>query len=321
MRRRRPHTQRVRPFAPGYTLIELMVVVMIAILLMVVSLPVAKTVMESGRPREASRIVNTALFTAKARAASSGRLAGVEFVLEQAAAPGSYRSTQMYLCEVPALYMGDTTDARATVNGATLTFASGSAASLYSLLNSNSNYMFEIRFNHRGVWYPARATGPNSYAIDTTALPTPPIGANGAIFHIRRPPVRIGNPIELPKSTAIDMTASGIGIVSPLDTEFRSLTGSLQVMFAPAGDAYLWIGDGTPRGAPQGTIHLLVGLTTKVDATATTDPERSNLADGNALWVSIGRMSGVITTNENVPGGNLAAARQFATNREQQGGL
>jgi type II secretory pathway pseudopilin PulG len=311
MRSRRPHTQLVRPFAPGYTLIELMVVVMIAILLMVVSLPVAKTVMESGRPREASRIVNTTLYTAKSKAASTGRLAGVEFVLEQAAAPGSYRCTQMYMCEVPALYMGDTTDARATVNNTgAITFMNGCAGSLPSLLGSGQ--VFEIRFNHRGLWYRVARSG---YQIQNFgSQPAPPIGATGAIFQIRRAPVRVGNPVELPKSTAIDMTVSGIGLSG---TEFSSLTAStpLQIMFAPAGNAYF------PDGAPQGTIHLLVGLAAKVDATATTDPERSNLADGNALWVSVGRMSGVITTNENVPGSGLPAARQFATNREQQGGL
>lgn len=311
MRPRRPRSQVVRPFSPGYTLIELMIVVMIAILLMVVSLPVAKSVMENARPREASRIVNTTLFTAKARAASSGRLAGVEFVLEQAAAAGSYRCTQMYMCEVPAIYMGDTTDARATVNNTgVITFVNSCAASLPSLLGSSPQ--FEIRFNHRGLWYRVASS---SYQIQNfTTLPSPPIGANGAIFQIRRAPVRIGNPVELPKSTAIDMTASGIG-QSGMDFNTLTPTTPLQIMFAPAGNAYF------PDGAPQGTIHLLIGLANKVDGTATTDPERSNLADGNALWVSIGRTSGVITTNENVPGGNLTTARQFATNREQQGGL
>ena len=352
MRHRKPRLPLVRPFSPGYTLIELLIVVMIAILLMVVSLPVAKTVMDDARPREAARILNTGLFTAKARAASSGRLVGMEFVLQRmndpGAAQGAHQCTQMYMCEVPAMYMGDTTDARATVNGSAITFLNNCAGSLPSLLDPNTNNAFEIRFNHRGLWYSARYTG-SVYQINTLGLPLPSIGPNGSSFHIRRPPVRVGNPIELPKSTCIDMVYSGVG---PGGTEFGTADGNgpLRIMFAPAGNLHSMSMSAPPSGggssvnqatAAFGTVHFLVGKTGRINLAQEGstynfhDPEKSNLADGRSLWVSVSRNSGIITTNENNPDlQNLSdpsnatqratfftTSRKFATNREQKGGL
>ena len=69
MPKHRPHLNCGRQSSQGYTLIELLIVIMIAVLLMVITLPVAKTVMEDARPREASRIFNTTITTAKARTA------------------------------------------------------------------------------------------------------------------------------------------------------------------------------------------------------------------------------------------------------------
>lgn len=347
MRRRSPcsPSPRIRPCSPGYTIVELLIVVMIAVLLMVVSLPIAKTVMNDARPREAARILNTALFTAKAHAASSGRLAGMEFVLQRMndpmAAQGAYQCTQIYMCAEPALYMGDTVDARATVtNSGSISFTNNCAGSLPTLLAGNNT--FYIRFNHRGLWYEVNSS--SGYQIqNASSLPFPSIGPNGAVFQIRRLPVRSGNPIELPKSTAIDMVYSGVG---PGGTEFSTADG-LRIMFAPGGNLHSMTmttpsgsGASTVQTAPAyGTVHFLVGLTNKINLAQESgnynfnDPEKSNLADGNALWVSVGRNSGVITTNENNPSiiadpsdpmqraNYFTTARLFATSREQKGGL
>jgi hypothetical protein len=254
---------------------------------------------------------------------------------------GGTLCTQIYMCEVPALYMGDTTDARATVNNSgAISFVNNCAGSLPSLLDATN--MYEIRFNHRGVWYTVSGSG--NQIQNMAGLPAPAIGANGAIFQIRRPPVRVGNAIELPKSTTIDLTYSGIG---PGGTEFNNATG-VRIMFAPAGNLHSMSmatsngsGGSTISNSPAfGTVHFLVGVVSKInpvqDASSNWnyhDPEKSNVADGNALWVSVGRNSGIITTNENNPtmvsspgdptqrANFFTTCRQFATNREQKGGL
>jgi type II secretory pathway pseudopilin PulG len=332
----------------GYTLVELIVVVTIAILIMVVSLPVAKTVMEDARPREAGRIVNTAFFTAKARAASSGRLAGLELVLQRmndpSASQGAYQCTRLYMCEVPPIYMGDTTDARATISGTSLTFVNDCAASLPSLLDPIADNQFEIRFNHRGLWYMAKYNG-GGYQINLAGLPLPSIGPAGASFQIRRPPIRVGNPIELPQGTCIDMTYSGIG---PTGTEFANCS-ALRLMFAPAGNLHSITiaapdSSGSPTvttAAPYGTVHFLIGQTGKIfpmqegGAWNIANPDMSNIADARSLWVSVGRISGIITTNENNADRSaltdpsdssqrmnfIGNCRKFATKREQKGGL
>jgi prepilin-type N-terminal cleavage/methylation domain-containing protein len=316
----------------GYTLTELLIVIMIALLLMVVSLPTIKSVMEDARPREASRILNTTIFTAKARAAQTGNPAGIEFVYDPNTVMGAARCTQMYMCEMPAIYAGDIADARVVVtipsNGTpwTLDFQGG-ASSLPTLLDSTNQ--FWIRINHRGPWY--SVDGSSGYRIQPTT-PRPPISdTSGYSFQIRRPPVRVGNPVEMPKSTAIDMTYSGMG---PDGTDFNSTGTYLRVLFSPSGNVESYTLSGANPTAATGTLHFLIGLAAKMSPQANAfDMEQSNLVDANALWVSVGRATGVVTTNENnatQPTGNagtladreayLAICRQYATNREQKGG-
>jgi type II secretory pathway pseudopilin PulG len=380
----------------AYTLVELLIVIMIAILLMVVTLPVAKSVMEDARPREASRILNSLIVATKARAAQTDRFAGIEFVMQRMNDPmvttPVYQCTQLYMCEVPAMYAGDTTTAVATVD--LYQPPMNSTAPWYKLIfqdyvpsggapennhgtPATMNYLadvaplqnpgpggnedtFQIRFDHRGPWYDARrhTMNANEFQILLNGS-TYPISANSnsntnvyrySSFQVRRPPQRVGNAVELPRSTCIDMSYSGVG---QQGIEFGTAIG-LRVMFGPAGNvANVTMsepptGSGTANvvtsGPPLGTIHFLVGLVSKINlpTEANTDytinlydPEMSNLADGNALWVSVSRSSGVVTTNENnpplfstvmnpnMPASQLAyvsGARQFATAREQKGG-
>jgi prepilin-type N-terminal cleavage/methylation domain-containing protein len=321
---------------PGYTLVELLIVIMIAVMLMAITLPVAKTVMEDGRPREASRILNATLAAVKARAVQTNRLAGLDFVCERMNDPMAmtpvYQVTQLYMCEVPPMYAGDIINARVVVDTSTgtLNFGSG-AGSLYSLLDPNqTTKTFKIRINHRGPWYDCNTSDGTTYYIALAGMPYPPTGdANGYAYQILRPPVRIGNPIELPKATALDMTYSGVG---PKGTEFAN-ADALRLMFGPQGNVQEVIkrtaGGGITSGVPNGTLHFLIGQTGKItDASNYNNVELSNLADGNTFWVSIGHSSGLVTTSENLPdpsltdaGDYLKSCRQAAISREQKGGL
>lgn len=388
---RRLFTCRQREQRLAYTLVELLIVIMIALLLMVVSLPVLKSVMEDARPREASRILNTTIFTAKARAAATNRLVGIEFIMQAVGDPANntYQCTQMSMCEVPELYSGDTTTARATIDADS---ASGSQYRLYLQDNpitsdppptndstpataywltdqqrvkengmDNDGRMmgdediFEIRFDYRGPWYVGKRDASNNKQFYVTITGNLPVGATSSFgqnayrsapFQLRRPPIRVGNPVELPRSTSIDMTYSGVG---PLGVQFAN-SKALRIMFTPEGSVYTYTtyvkgtnGKVTPTDTyVTGTVHFLVGVVNKINPLKDgpmgpfnyNDPEKSNLADGNALWVSIGRSSGVVTTNENAPDPTLVSdpsdamqqaayfknCRQYATSREQKGG-
>ena len=106
----------------GYTLIELLVVVMIVLILIAATLPVAKRVMDSSRPREASRQLNAHLAMARAYAARNNRPFGLWMEYDPPVGwvdvPGNQtlrQVTRVYLAEVQPPYSGSTTSSRAII--------------------------------------------------------------------------------------------------------------------------------------------------------------------------------------------------------------
>jgi prepilin-type N-terminal cleavage/methylation domain-containing protein len=103
----------------AFTLVELLVVVVIAVILMAVTLPTVKYSLEEGKLREGARQFNAYFAMAKARATTTGRPAGVWLELERIGDPsvaiGLYQCSQVYLAEIPAPYCGDYQNARAFV--------------------------------------------------------------------------------------------------------------------------------------------------------------------------------------------------------------
>src|SRR5688572_14797171 len=109
----------------GYSMAELMIVLVIMVMLVAAALPVAKKVMDDSHVREASRQLNAYFAMAKARAIHTGRPCGIH--LEAPEILGISRVngltwpvrhvTQMHLAEVPAPYSGSYLDSRAGVTG------------------------------------------------------------------------------------------------------------------------------------------------------------------------------------------------------------
>src|SRR5688572_30500659 len=62
---------------PGYTLAELLIVILIMVMLVSITLPTVKRVLEDGNVREASRQFNAYIAMAKARALQTGRPCGI----------------------------------------------------------------------------------------------------------------------------------------------------------------------------------------------------------------------------------------------------
>ncbi|HUE74029.1 MAG TPA: prepilin-type N-terminal cleavage/methylation domain-containing protein [Pirellulaceae bacterium] len=342
---------------PAFTLVELMVVVVIAIILMAVTLPSVKYSLEEGKLREGARQFNAYFAVAKARATTTGRPAGVWLELEQIGDPNAalgsqlYQCSQLYLAEVPATYGGDTLDARCIVTGTAvpyaLNFQNNCAASLQNLVTVDGE-MFFIRFDYKGHYFRAQRNNANSYSIIDTARVPPTANTAGYAFQIFRQPARIGQPLELPQGIVIDPNYSG---ASPTGFQFEAAKRQILVMFSPAGGvasvAYTeqYSGNNNTVEIPgTSKIHFLVGKTEKMfrpwDTTASTLMDH-NISDGTNLWVTINRRNGSVGTVENVPSFNpqdynpqqnfpptnpqerqafLQMARQFATGGEVKGG-
>lgn len=323
----------------GYTLLELLIVVSIMIILIAIALPTAKYAMEESKLRESSRVLNAYFATAKTRAAATGRPVGVAFQVDSVlGSSNTYQVTQMYLAEVSAPYGGSTIGARARVESSGyLGFPDSSTdTSERSILNTliQQGEYFMIRFDYKGDWFQCLRDGTGfkcGNSISGNAYPPSAMGAMGYPFQILRAPRRVGQPVELTNGTCIDIAYCGSG---PSGYEFNgdptssgtnvyATTPSFVLMFNPSGSlAGYYMGTHSPYAA-SGTAHFLIGRVEKVGATG----GNSNLADPAALWVSVGRLTGSITSAENLPVlpltgmlmTDLQNCRQVATSREQMG--
>lgn len=177
-------------------------------------------------------------------------------------------------------------------------------------------------------------------------------------FTIYRKPQRNSiSPLQIPTGVCIDLRFSGIGTQgAELQTALPGATGVLseeypKIMFSPNGSVdALYVEDAAnstatdivaSRGLPTGNINLLVGRYDQVisvtDWLAAATPaskslgnlyvlappeDGSNLADPEAMWISINRITGhIATTNNAVVNGIdattsdaaiIASSRRFA---------
>ena len=189
-----------------------------------------------------------------------------------------------------------------------------------------------VQFNYKGPKYVATVSQPSpSKTITLTspsALPLPRVPSNTPIqlpFQITRQPVRAsGAPLELPPGTTIDLQWSGLGLSGQeMDGNAAGATQNIVIMFTPTGSIDRIYGF---NYTAPGMVHLLVGrvdqLTALQDNPA--DLTKSNLADPTVSWVSIGHLTGTVTTAENyviAPASTtVASAREIAKSKQTMGG-
>ena len=220
-----------------------------------------------------------------------------------------------------------------------------SNASLFTLIPQTApNNTFFIRFDHKGPLFPGIRIGNLFYV---TGGPTLPPYANGNLntnaatagyqYEIIRLPQRIGAPLALPRGTSVDLTYSGFGNSG---TDFYSSQNQVLVLFTPDGRVgnvtyQTWNATNSNyqlrSDDAAGTLHFLVGRPEKVGLPLA----QSNLVDNNALWVSVGRLTGSVTTTENAPNidfvfsnpataaeqqAYLTIAREYAITQDVKGG-
>lgn len=337
----------------GYTLTELLVVITLMVIVLAVSVPMAKYVMDGSHAREASRQLQAYFSMAQTRAVQTRKPCGVQFIVNEAlGSPGIYQATTCYLAQSPPNWSGTHLASRGIfrieppgrpefvllVTASDLESADANMDGRWDEDQSEMLFLrslldpfevFEVQFSHAGLWYEARMESGRFVMVDGSIVPLPVDFNNqqsgGHPFTIRRSPRRIGSPLELPPGTTLDLPYSGIGRTGQ---QFAAATRSLTVMFQPDGTSHEYYVNATRQHA-LGTMHLLVG---EVDKLASpiggdwNDPALSNIADTKAIWVSVGR-TGVVTTAENLPDRSsgiisdlIESGRSAATERWQMHG-
>lgn len=260
-------------------MIELLIVATLTLMLMAISVPTIKPMLQSQATSNAAQTVSTYLNRARTRAMTTGRPCGVQFQIW----PGTETqpaSLVLRQVEVPPLFSGYTEDATATValgvNTATVSFSENLP---FAATVQNPT---KIRFDHMGPFY--KYDGTNLIAPAGTLLPD----KTNVAFELQLPAKpTMTAPVGLPQGTIVDLFYSGTD-----DDYFRG--NDITIMFSPAGEVdYV---KGLTKN-PATPIYLLIGRWEKMDMLKLPE-EVSNYADGNNFWVTIHPMTGVISTTE-----------------------
>jgi prepilin-type N-terminal cleavage/methylation domain-containing protein len=296
----------------GMTLIELLVVISILVILIAVAIPVMRPALKDRKVREAARQINTHFAVAKAKAAQTGRPHGVWFVRD----PNNANAcAQLFIAETPTPFAGEILGPS---GGAQLSYdasANGNTPTGYGNIAvfSDSQNLVQvgeyIQFNYQGPKYlitsilqaaPKKvAFQPNTYSGQS--WPKLPLANAQVPFQVYRKPMKTNlPPLQLPAGTVIDLAYSGIGFSGFEMNNQVSGNSDFAIMFTPSGaiDSVPGLTFQTP-----GTLHMLVG---RVDQTPALEPaaSKSNLADGSTSWISVGHLTGTVTTSENVSNPN-----------------
>ncbi len=318
------HTSRRR----GLTLIELLVAVGLIMILVALAIPTLKFALDDRKTREASRILNAFAAGAKSRAAEKGRPVGIWFERHNKN-PGA--ALRLFMAEVAPPYSGDVVGALARVSRivgggvAECELDALTAGSFQFLVQQGDIQVGDtIRFDYTNPDYEITSidvtTNPSNPTIQfrNSSVPLPPTVAPGSQppgvpFQITRRPVRsmVGS-VELPESVAVDLTYSGFGVAGtelepgspapgPQDTR------PVVVMFDPGGGIDRVYFRGTVV-RPSTSVHFLIGVLEQV-GNRYLDPQNSsagnpdlhidNLEDPASLWVSLGQITGSVTSSEN----------------------
>ena len=313
-----PQSPVPRPPSPatrsGFTLIELLIVISIMLVLAASVATMMPSGTDSRRVREAARVVNVYLSSARNHAMEIGRPCGVTF--RNFGAPGFAMTADQ--CEVPPCYCGEMDTSMVGVtypgtgNGLFVTFSEGALTA--GLVRPGDS----IQLNCQGPLCTVVTTAPvdtNGYLTSAVGTPTQPLtvtfdNTQGQLvpwtttsvsvpYRIFRSPMKgAASPLELPASSVVDLKWSGMAggyLGAPPPPPPADFT----VMFSPTGavaSVYL----GGARQVISDTIYLLIGRQSRVAnpfvANNPNENTQTNWQDLNDLWVTINPQTGVVNT-------------------------
>ncbi|EMI55526.1 pilus assembly FimT family protein [Rhodopirellula sallentina] len=311
----------------GFTLVELLVVLLIFMILVSVSLPIVKGLISDQKVSRTAQSIEAFVNAARSRAIGEGRTVGVRF--ERLGDVNFRRSTSVRLRQllgVPA-YSGDSADATATLTGSPISSASFDTADsplVYlssELLNdtpTDNDHLAPIQVGDMlelagGRTVAIGAIGavsgmsvPITFDLSENFNPTgsvyvdrfPLAGASSSSggrvkYRIHRSPVpSSSNVLSLPKGMAIDLNYSGIGLggseFAP-DTSSAVTPRSVDILFNSEGAVTQVIYDtANTRFYPTGLIFFCLGEVDGVASIEGAASDRDSLfAAGRTLTTNI----------------------------------
>ena len=343
----------------GFTLVELLVVVVILVILVGFTANLIRPFRKGRDIREAARSLNAYLTAAQARAIELQRPVGVWIRRFDARDPSlpplsspdprSDMALELYMAEVPPPYTGDSLLSHAEIQspgGAGSGPQPASSANLVDVsrpqTGRNDTGYFNltmndyIRFDYRGPLRRIRAyptldvNDPTMVSVDFEPAILHFNGSNSIpfqIFRYGRPNQSSVDPLQLPSNVAIDIGNSGIGRSGMFHstTKTQNAGEDVAILFSPSGGIEFVI-DGSPNGIPQpvtSAVHILIGRPDQVDNNSATPSKKTNLQDGDCVWVSIGHLNSRITTSElsfGTDSPNISEARRLAAAAQSMGG-
>ncbi|MDO5554121.1 MAG: prepilin-type N-terminal cleavage/methylation domain-containing protein [Planctomycetia bacterium] len=299
----------------GVTLIELLIVATIMLLLMVVSVPLLKPMLESQATSNAASVVSTYLNRARSRAILTGRPCGVKFdVWDGSTGVHTINRTNVVTdgtlnvdyaaclvlrqVEVPPVYSGLTEDATVTVSpgpGGTSGTITCNDAYWNTVLDKQ-----KIQFNCMGPYFNLDDATDEVNADDLAGVRVPEITEGVPFKVLCAPRSTMTAPVGLPRGTVVDLTYSG-------DIDGLYGNNNMTIMFSPSGEVDSVVyGSGTSK-IPSHTIYLMIGRWERVPAFSSDiwrsleEDEIPNFADGTCFWVTVNPRTGMVSTAEVSP--------------------
>lgn len=324
-RRNRNNSGRSASPAPGFTLVELLVVLVIFMILVAIALPMVKGLISDQKATRTAQNIEAFISAARSRAVAEGRTVGVRF--ERLGTDDYTRSASLRLRQlvgVPA-YTGDAGDAVALLSGSpvnTAEFDTADSPLLYlssQILNTapaTDDYLAPIQVGDLmelpgGRSVPISAIGPVSGSTVSvtfdleenvnvlTGGPTVdrfPTASNSSApggnvkYRIHRNPMpSTSNVMSLPQGMAVDLNYSGIGI------------GGSQ--FAPGSD---------PAIVPR-SIDILFNASGAVTQVIY-DPANTRIYPTGLIYFCVGEIDGVASIADPAPENPFSQERALTTN-------
>lgn len=205
----------------GFTLIEMMIVILIIVIMTAITIPVMSSASDVRRAREGARVLSTMLASAQTEAQVSGRPAGVwiqRLVNSSGQVTNAAAAMDIYLAEVPPPYLGDQLTATASVQNGVAAFTNS------NLLSAGVQNGDLVRFEFRGEYFVLSniqsssqndTSSANITPLDSSLAGTAAASPQGNLlpFQILRHPIKtLASAVQLSDGVAVDLAWSGADV-------------------------------------------------------------------------------------------------------------
>jgi len=281
----------------GFTLVEILVVLVIATVVLAIAIPRIRTVNKERNTREAARVIGSAFANASQRALIDG-VAGVRITRNPNFVQGTYTfaASELSLLRAVPDFSGDAPGASVIAVS-----AAASTVTIPRPLEQDSLNIIQvgdsISFGNSSFRY--RITGPTTLAASGpltlnlfrgtgTYMPMPSTGSSFSVH--RQPRILRSSKTSLPDNYIIDLRFSGFEVMEAgmLTTVFDAteLTADIDFVFDEDGtvDRVFYRGGTAPTSrTPLSAAHFFV--TEAPDSVELTEPLATD--DESSLWVTV----------------------------------